>query len=159
MQQTKIMKNTIRICEITFITLSVSISFASANTSSRNGSTISTITFEECNGKVTTPGTIITSENYPGQYPNDKICYIEVEFNDDELIELTFLDFDVPGKVSRFGTLCSTNGDYLRLINGYFTLGQPFCKFHPPALSTPIKSTGPTMTIEFKSKHNANENQ
>ena len=73
------------------------------------------VTFSECSGEVTDPGTEITSENYPEAYLGSQDCWVNVRFEEEEKVELTFLDFDVQGKSSLYNSGCSGAGDYLEL--------------------------------------------
>ena len=140
---------------IAFIILCATIHSANSNNISSENTNESS--FSDCNGKVVRPGTIITSENYPEQYPNDQNCYIDIEFEVGQQVELTFLDFDVPGNANPFSSGCSTSGDYVKLIDGYIIVGNPYCQFNQPSSS--VTSMAETLTINFKTKYNSNEYQ
>ena len=119
-----------KIYPVLFIAVSVGIYLGNpANVSSINQPAS---TFTSCNGKITVPGTIITSENYPEQYLNNQDCYLDIEFEAGNQVELTFLDFDVVGKANKYNSGCSTSNDYLELIDGFLSIGRPYCKFNQP---------------------------
>ena len=109
--------------------------------------------YSDCNGEVTDPGTIITSNGYPDNYSSSLDCWLSIRFPEGETIQLRFLDFDVNGELDRFGTGCSTVGSYLELLDGFVSLGKPYCSYNTPTLSYPISSTSNTLTIHFKYKH------
>ena len=131
----------------------------SANSSNISSENSNGSIFSDCNGKVVLPGTIITSENYPEQYPNNKNCYIDIEFEVGQQVEVTFLDFDVPGKANRFSSGCSTSGDYVKLFDGYIAIDDPYCQFNQPVLSSSVTSIAETLTINFRTNYNSNEYQ
>ena len=112
-------------------------------------------TFSECNGEVSDPGTQITSGNYPGPYMNSQDCWINIYFNEEEKVQLTFLDFDVHGKSSNHNAGCSFSGDYLELVDGFISLGKPYCNYNMPVLSTPIISVQNTLTIHFRTERSS----
>ena len=142
-----------------FVSLCMLINFAVASNIFTTTSPQSTGTFADCNGKITLPGTIITSENYPEPYPNYKTCQIDIEFKKGELVELTFLDFDILGKSNRYKTGCDTYGnyEYLQLSDGLVDIGRPYCKFNQPTILSTNRSYSETMTIRFRAKYSSHE--
>ena len=78
-------------------------------------------TYSDCNGEVTDPGTVITSNGYPDNLSNSLDCWLSIRFPEGETIQLRFLDFDVNGKLDRFGTGCSATGSYLELLDGFIS--------------------------------------
>jgi len=111
--------------------------------------------------EVTTPGTIITSPNYPGNYDDGMNCQLTVRFAANEIVAITLDEFDVED-----GSLC--NYDYLTLYDGDTTSSRIIDKefhhfeFHHSetiisrlcgysARGKTFKSTGNVMTLFFKS--------
>ena len=48
-----------------------------------------------CGGEFVTPTGVITSPNYPGQYPHRRFCIWTIRVADDRRVTLTFDDFDL----------------------------------------------------------------
>ena len=96
--------------------------------------------------EVTTPGTIITSPNYPGNYDDGMNCQLTVRFAANEIVAITLDKFDVED-----GSLC--NYDYLTFYDGDTTssriIDKELCGYS--ARGKTFKSTGNVMTLFFKS--------
>ena len=91
--------------------------------------------------KVTVPGTIIRSPNYPSSYEPGKDCRTTIRFS--RRILLRFLNFDV-----EYDSSCGY--DYLIIYDGpddtTSQIGAKLCGNTKP---TEIKSSGNTMHIQF----------
>lgn len=49
----------------------------------------------KCGGKFTTPSGIIHSANYPQNYPHNQNCEWLIEVDNNHVVNITFLDFDI----------------------------------------------------------------
>ena len=102
--------------------------------------------------EVTTPGTIITSPNYPGNYNNRLYCQLTVRFAADEIVAITLDEFDVDDEEkSIFYSPCYY--DHLTLYDGDTTSSRIIDKAlcGRSARGKTFKSTGNVMTLFFKS--------
>ena len=50
--------------------------------------------FSACNIVIDTPGTEVTSQNYPGDYPASQDCTHVVRFTENRRVKLQFLSFE-----------------------------------------------------------------
>ena len=146
-----------KLYSITLILFHASSNLANSQNTDKTSTSAPSSIFSDCNGVVTTPGTQISSNGYPDEFSNSLDCWIDVQFEEGETIQLRFLTFDVNGKLDRFGTGCATTGSYLQLLDGFVSLGKPHCSYNPPSLINPMSSSGNSLTIHFKSKYGSNE--
>lgn len=55
------------------------------------------LSFAECGGQLNTPTGVITSPNYPNQYPHRRVCTWDITVPMDRRVTLTFNDFRLDG--------------------------------------------------------------
>ncbi|XP_014475365.1 PREDICTED: cubilin [Dinoponera quadriceps] len=96
-----------------------------------------------CGGKFTTPSGIIHSANYPQNYPHGQNCEWLIEVDNNHVINITFLDFDIEN--SR-----NCTDDYLKIFDGP-TQNDPLLGTHchnqlPPS----YVSTGNQMLVAMR---------
>ncbi|BFZ22426.1 hypothetical protein BsWGS_25465 [Bradybaena similaris] len=100
---------------------------------------------EECGGQLNTPTGVITSPNYPNQYPHRRVCTWDITVPMGRRVTLTFSDLRLEGASSEF-----CEWDYVEVINGDLP-GSPslakFCGETTPA--GPVESSGNTMKVIF----------
>ena len=120
--------------------------------------------------EVTTPGTIITSPNYPGNYSNNMECQMKIRFPADQIVTITVDEFDVE-PLDEFDDDSSCEYDFLTLFDGKPSFDGDYDYFYDHendyeliidknkklcgkyARGKTFKSTGNLMTLHFKSDH------
>ena len=95
--------------------------------------------------EVLTPGTVITSPNYPNSYANNLDCEMTIRFSHGTKI---LIEFDPTFEIESGSSGCSY--DYLEVYDGPSTDspigGSKICGSSAPA---PIQSTGNSMKLIF----------
>ena len=102
----------------------------------------------DCNSpfdEVLTPGTVITSPNYPNSYANNLDCEMTIRFSESTRV---LIEFDPTFEIEYSSYGCSY--DYLEVYDGPSTDspigGSKICGSSAPA---PIQSTGDSMKLIF----------
>ncbi|XP_006811608.1 procollagen C-endopeptidase enhancer 2-like [Saccoglossus kowalevskii] len=84
---------------------------------------------------------VITSPNYPDDYPNDQDCYYRITIRDyDKVIEL---------RADEFST--EESSDYLYIYDGSSTSASPIASYSGYAQGFLVSSSGKSMTLHFHS--------
>lgn len=89
---------------------------------------------------------VITTPNWPNQYPNDAVCVWEIDTKSDSTwVKLTFDQFDLVSKCT------SCDDDYITLsqTGSLDTDSHRYCSTHGP--SDPVWSKGSRLLIKFNS--------
>lgn len=107
--------------------------------------------YSSCGGYFTESSASLSSPNYPVRFPVDVTCQWQIRVPTDYVIELRFNDFNMDGKYP-------CNVDYVKVMDGLNSnnteIGH-FCSTRLPGKYA-IRSTGNTMSVEFKSYKESN---
>ncbi|XP_018416719.1 PREDICTED: embryonic protein UVS.2-like [Nanorana parkeri] len=101
-----------------------------------------------CGGLLTNPQGVITSPNFPNNYPIEAYCHWNISTT--SKVKITFTHFDVEGSMS---SICAF--DKLQVYNGQGLLSSYKSEFCGKTLPPSITSKQNTMQIVFSSDHSA----
>ncbi|CAL1529132.1 unnamed protein product [Lymnaea stagnalis] len=100
----------------------------------------------ECGGQLTTPSGVITSPNFPGQYPHNRRCEWVIIVSPGRSITLTFTDFRLEQHYSN--GFCPW--DYVEIYNGNEEDSPSLGHFCHDVIPGPIQSSGNVMKVIFR---------